>query len=308
MLMYFSLLKIYLIPSKLIFIVISGFLFLNGCQQLPRHNAVLVGSTGDRQNTDSELTLKPSKATEIIWLDKFQSANWQQNWQIKPQKKWGLENIQIMGDPSGKFEKILRVNYPGGSASPTVHRKYNTPIGGTSFYAELGIKNAQALRLSYNLRFGKNFNFVRGGKLPGLFGGNGASGGKIPDGSDGFSTRFMWRKQGDGEIYAYLPTSVKHGTSIGRGNWRFQPDRWYRLEQEVILNDPGVANGQIRVWLDGKQVLERGGLTFRQSDQLNINGIFFSTFFGGSDPSWATPQDVHVDFADFSVSTVKTDE
>ncbi|MGF1540358.1 MAG: polysaccharide lyase, partial [Pleurocapsa sp.] len=123
-----------------------------------------------------------------------------------------------------------------------------------------------------------------------------------------FSTRFMWRRHGEGEIYAYLPTSSKRATSIGHGNWRFQSDQWYLLEQEVILNDPGVANGQIRVWLDGKKVVEQGGLTFRQVSHLTIDGIYFSTFFGGGDPSWATPQDVYVDFANFSVSTVKTDE
>ena len=149
-------------------------------------------------------------------------------------------------------------------------------------------------------------NFVKGGKLPGFFGGEGASGGEIPDGSDGFSTRFMWHKHGDGEIYAYLPTSSKHGTSIGRSNWRFRPNKWYHLEQEVVLNDPGLANGHIRVWLDGRKVLDQNELTFRKVNQLTIDGIFFSTFFGGSDLSWATPHDVYIDFADFSVSAVES--
>jgi hypothetical protein len=30
--------------------------------------------------------------------------------------------------------------------------------------------------------------------------------------------------------------------------------------------------------------------------------VFFSTFFGGSDPSWATPRTQHTDFAAFAVS------
>ena len=117
----------------------------------------------------------------------------------------------------------------------------------------------------------------------------------------GFSTRYMWRRQGDGEVYAYLPTSRKHGTSMGRGNWQFQPGKWYQLEQEVILNQPGKSNGQIRVWLNDKKVLDQGGLMFRTANSLKIEGIFFSTFFWGGDASWATPQDVYADFAKFSV-------
>ncbi len=158
------------------------------------------------------------------------------------------------------------------------------------------------MRLSYYVRFSENFDFVKGGKLPGLLGGVGNSGGEIPDGTDGFSTRFMWRRNGDGEVYAYLLTSKKDGTSIGRGNWRFKPGVWYRLEQEVILNQPGKANGRVRVWLDGRPVLDRGALTFRTTNALKIEGLFFSTFFGGGDSSWATPKDVYADFADFQVS------
>lgn len=76
------------------------------------------------------------------------------------------------------------------------------------------------MRLSYAVRFSSNFNFVLGGKLPGLYGGIGNTGGNIPDGTDGFSTRYMWGRNGVGEVYAYLPTSQQYGTGIGRGNWR----------------------------------------------------------------------------------------
>ncbi|NET48353.1 MAG: hypothetical protein F6K09_06420, partial [Merismopedia sp. SIO2A8] len=127
---------------------------------------------------------------------------------------------------------------------------------------------------------------------------------KIPDGTNGFSTRFMWRKDGEGEVFAYLPNSSDFGTSIGRGSWRFQPGKWHHIEQEVVLNDPGRENGRIRVWLDGEQVLDREDLIFRSTSELKIEGIFFSTFFGGGDKSWATPKDVYIDFADFSVMNV----
>lgn len=260
-----------------------------------------------------EIAARPEKST-VIWTGKFsrdasQAASakqrgWMAEWQARRPGTWGLQNLEVLADPEGRFANILRVYYPAGSASPTVSRKQEAPVGGAQFYASLGMTPQTALRLSYYVRFSKEFDFVKGGKLPGLFGGRGNNGGDTPDGSDGFSTRFMWRRNGAGEVYAYLPTSRKHGTSIDRGAWRFRRGVWHHLEQEVVLNQPQQANGRIQVWLDGKRVINRGGLTFRTVDMLKIEGIFFSTFFGGNDATWATPRAVYVDFAEFSVSSV----
>ncbi len=251
-----------------------------------------------------EVTYTTATKSKVIWANGFQTADWMQRWGAKKQGDWGLKNIVAIADPSGKFSQVLRVRYPGGSASPLVTRKTGAPIGGAQFFANLGMQPQNALRLSYYVRFANDFDFVKGGKLPGLFGGTVTDGRQIPDGTNGFSTRYMWRRGGEGEIYAYLPSSKEHGTSIGRGNWRFQPGIWYRLEQEVILNQPGKNNGRIRVWVNGKPVLNQGNLTFRTSDRLKIEGILFSTFFGGGAPSWATPKNVYADFANFSVSGV----
>ncbi|MBD2020528.1 hypothetical protein H6F43_10040 [Leptolyngbya sp. FACHB-36] len=244
-------------------------------------------------------------ARSPLWSSQF-AANWQTAWGIRQKGSWGFQNMSVVPDASGQFNRVLRVRYPANSSSPNAARTDGTPLGGVQFYADLELPAQDALKLSYSVRFSPDFDFVKGGKLPGLFGGSVNSGGNIPDGTNGFSTRFMWRRQGEGEIYAYLPSSQENGTSIGRGAWRFKPGTWHRLEQEVTLNQPGKANGQVRVWLDGQEVLVRSGLSFRTSSALKIDGIFFSTFFGGSNASWATPKDVHIDFANFSVSSVET--
>ena len=236
-----------------------------------------------------------------LWTSRL-TGNWQKKWQVRSQGQWGKQNIKVMADPSRRFDRLFRVHYPRGSASPTVTREEQSPQGGSQFYAKLNIQPQDSLHLSYYVRFSENFNFVKGGKLPGLFGGAGNTGGRIPTGADGFSTRFMWRRQGDGEVYAYLPTSRDHGTSIGRGNWRFRPGNWYHLEQSVNLNQPGQADGQVQVWVNGQRVLNRQNLEFRTTESLQIEGILFSTFFGGDDPSWATPVDTYADFADFQVT------
>lgn len=247
---------------------------------------------------------KNSGSQGLLWSNNFTTTNWREEWDVKKSASWGLKNIEIMENPQSKFTKYLRVRYPAGSASPTVTKNDDAPLGGAQFFAGLNMQPRDALRLSYYVRFSNNFDFVKGGKLPGLFGGNVNTGGQIPDGTNGFSTRYMWRRNGDGEVYAYLSTSSENGTSLGRGNWQFEPGTWHFIEQEVILNQPGKNDGKIRVWFDGKQVLEQDGLTFRTTNNLKIEGILFSTFFGGGDPSWATPKDVYADFANFSVYSV----
>ena len=224
-------------------------------------------------------------------------------WEPRSGKSWGFDNLEIRSDDV--FDQVLRVYYPEGSASPSVSRQNDVSLGGAQFYADLFVPPHDELRLSYYVKFAEGFDFVKGGKLPGLFGGAGASGGSIPDGSDGFSTRLMWRTEGEGEVYAYLPTSERFGTSIDRGAWQFEPGIWYKLDQEVILNTPDVADGEIRLWVNDTLVIEQTEIMFRTADSLQIDGIFFSTFFGGGDPSWATPQDTYVDFANFSVTAVR---
>jgi hypothetical protein len=225
---------------------------------------------------------------------------------IRKGGSFGIDRTQVISDEDERFPRILRVFFPAGSGSERSANHDNTPEGGAQAYLPYQKATDQAY-LRYYVRFPVGFDFVKGGKLPGLYGGTRTAGRKVPDGTDGLSTRYMWRRDGDGEIYAYLPTSHEHGTSIGRGEWRFRPGQWTSLEQRVQLNTPGGADGRITVWVDGRQVLDERGLSFRTTSTLQIEGIFFSTFFGGGDKSWATPVRIeepvsqYVDFADFRV-------
>jgi hypothetical protein len=204
------------------------------------------------------------------------------------------------GDP--RFTTAIRVRYPADSASQLSAATSDTEHGGAQRYLTWNGGPVDEAYLRYFVRFPDGFNFVKGGKLPGLYGGRANNGRKIPDGTNGFSTRYMWRTAGAGEVYAYLPTSVAHGTSLGRGDWTFPTGTWIELEQHVRLNTPGQNDGLIEVWLNTVPVLTKTGLTFRTTSHLRIEGLFFSTFFGGGDASWATPVDQYADFAAFTVS------
>jgi hypothetical protein len=222
---------------------------------------------------------------------------------FRPERVWGVaENVRILSAAAGE-PTVLEVRYPEGSIAPSS----GAPRGGAGFVSRAGLEHGvEAACLSYRVRFAPGFAFARGGKLPGLFGGDGPVGGAAADA--GFSTRLMWRQDGLGELYAYVPERAsRHGLSLGRGAWRFPVGRWVTVEQELVLNDPSLADGIARIWIDGVLRFEATGLVFRRDPEVRIAGLMFSTFFGGSDPSWASPMDQQAQFAAFSLQVPRDD-
>ena len=216
---------------------------------------------------------------------------------FQPSRVWGVrENVRLVAQAPQR-RAALAVRYPKGSIAPSSA----APRGGAGFVSRTGLAgSAEAACLTYRVRFADGFAFAKGGKLPGLYGGDGPTGGAGADA--GFSARLMWREGGEGELYAYLPgPDPGHGRSLGRGAWRFPAGRWVDIEQEIVLNDPGLANGVARVWVAGELRLEVPELVLRRTAEVRIEGLMFSTFFGGRDPAWASPRDQEALFADFAI-------
>ena len=210
---------------------------------------------------------------------------------------WGTKkNVEVLPPrESGLGETALRVHYPEGTSAPSDQGE-----GGAGFYATIDeLSQAERACLQYKVRFEPGFNFVKGGKLPGLYGGSAPSGGDEVTGEKGFSMRFMWREDGKGELYEYVVKEEEYGQSVGRGSWTFPTGEWVTVEQEIILNDPGQSNGIARVWIDGEPILEQHNIIYRRDNDIYVDGLMFSTFFGGHGEEWRTPTDQVADFADF---------
>ncbi|KAG2008452.1 alginate lyase [Coprinopsis cinerea AmutBmut pab1-1] len=219
----------------------------------------------------------------------------------------------------------LRVGYPKGS-----YRLDVEPRGGISFYTNgpkgFNLTNAKEATFGYSVYFPKGFEFVKGGKLPGLYGGNSeedattCSGGTVDHNC--FSGRLMWRMDGAGEIYAYLPgpehvgfesnrllcsltrshCDTSFGVSLGRGSFKFPTGEWTTIAERIRLNDVGQANGELELFIDGKSVVNSVGAIIRNDSSSRIRGIQVQSFFGGSTEDWASPKDQEVFLSDFSVA------
>ncbi len=112
------------------------------------------------------------------------------------------ENTALADDPATwkNAATMLQVFYSEGSINPA-----RRPQGGSQFYAApIDLRNARSVTFAYSVFFPSDFDWVKGGKLPGLYGGRtGCSGGDAAD--DCFSTRLMWRTRGAGELYLVRP-------------------------------------------------------------------------------------------------------
>ena len=168
-----------------------------------------------------------------------------------------------------------------------------------------------AAEVRYDVMFQKGFHFVRGGKLPGLFGGTGNTGGDKPTGNDGFSARMMWREGGRAVQYLYYPDQPgRYGHQIPWTNQengeqiRFNPGQWHTVVHQIVMNTPGKHDGMLRGFFDGQLVLEIDDLRFRDTDDFAIDGFLLSTFFGGGDTSWQSTAEETVYFDNFQIREI----
>ena len=100
--------------------------------------------------------------------------------------------------------------------------------------------------------------------------------------------------------------------------FRFKTERIYKIKQFVKMNTlpekttdsvvtaddiaEGNRDGQLKIWLDDKLVVDCTNIRFRDVPELAIDSLLFSTFFGGNTPeSSAHPHDEYIYFDDFVV-------
>lgn len=138
-----------------------------------------------------------------------------------------------------------------------------------------GVGNAKAACLSYSVMLPRDFNLSQGGYLPGIVGDlinvpRGSSGAQT-----GFGSRPVWNESG--AFYIETNTSdntVAEGTAVPASQeFKMPLGRWFRVDQEVILNTPNAQDGQIRMWVDGKMVVNRSKLALRAHGGIRISGI-----------------------------------
>jgi hypothetical protein len=216
--------------------------------------------------------------------------------------KWSMGNnlLQVVKGKEAYRGKALKLHYPARAFScknPKTCANWKPKLGG----------EFKQITYSYKLKLANNFDFVLGGKLPGVGGGIANTGGHKPNGKDGWSVRVMWNREGKLVQYVYHPDQpIKFGEAFA---WSMpkplQRGIWHTLKSTVTMNTPGQRNGRIQSWLDGRLVLNKNNIRFRDTNQLLIDQFLFASFYGGSTASWAPRQSQVAYFDEFVINANK---
>lgn len=180
------------------------------------------------------------------------------------------ENARIVSD-GAEHGNVLQLKYPAHCLGPN-----DDPIACAGQIKQPLTESAEEMWVAYDVFFEEGFDFVKGGKLPGLCGGKCYTGGNRPSIGDGWSARVMWRSNGNVVQYLYF---VDQTSTYGDdAKWdlggtitqkQFQIGKWHRLVTKVTLNSvvtegAGEKNGKIKSWFDGELALDLDSIPVKE--------------------------------------------
>lgn len=237
------------------------------------------------------------KHPDVVFSTGFESPVWVTEWGVFGPRSTAET---ITDDATRRFEpfsgRALRVRLVKGR---------NLGLDLRYQFAKGGKPEPEEIYLRYYLRFADDWNpYADGGKMPGIAGTYDRAGWGMrkSDGYNGWSVRggFAARPAADKSMarltalgsYSY---HAETGVSGDYWGWNEGPsgllenNRWYAVEQYVKLNTPGLRDGVFRAWIDGRQVLEKTAILFRNTRDLKIENIWMNIYHGGTTPA---PQDM----------------
>jgi hypothetical protein len=255
---------------------------------------VAAGSTGETDD-GSDATDQPSGAEAEVAVD-FDDSSY-----VDTFTGSSNESRRELTSTNARNGQSLRVNIPEGDHNGTTLR-YG--------FEDAGTAEPEELFAQYYVRFPTDLSVSgEGGKLPGPAGtyGDAGWGGREATGDDGWSARMVFYEADDpNEIrVGYYCYHVDMGGSYGdhfRWDKSLNPTRgeWHRIDQQCTMNTPGDNDGILRGWIDGELAFEKTDFRFRDTTDLKIEEHWFNIYWGGS---WSSPDDNHIMFDDFSLST-----
>ncbi|MFD6096041.1 polysaccharide lyase [Nocardiopsis flavescens] len=238
-------------------------------------------------------------------LDDWARDGWNAPWSL------GMDDRTLVDDTvSHDGGQSLRVLYPEGEIGPEE----------SGAQAPFDLPSAPEYYLSMWIRFDEDFSWgdtLYSGKLGiGLAGGGSCSGGMTCDGTNGFSSRFIWhRATGDAALYYYhMDKQDQYGDYIqleqDGADVRWPKGEWVNVVQRVKVNTVtgGQANhdGEIEVFYNGEPAGEVTGLRFvTNADQ--VDRAYFNSFAGGATTEFAPRNDSYIWYDDIKVSTDPAD-
>lgn len=239
---------------------------------------------------------------DVLFANGFESTLWMNDW-----SEWSLRNeaSTLDSDPEHQF-----VPLQGKALRVTLLKGKNLGLDLRYLFGKEGQPEPEEIYFRYYLRLANDWDpALDGGKMPGIAGTYGRAGWGMrkTDGFNGWSARggFALRPPGSNSVagltvlstYSYHADIRDASGDIWpwdkAGAALLENNRWYAVEQYLKLNTPGEADGVMRAWVDGRQVLEKTDIRFRNTPDLKIETIWMDVYHGGVSPS---PHDMSMYF------------
>ncbi|MEY3182327.1 MAG: hypothetical protein RLZ35_312 [Pseudomonadota bacterium] len=208
---------------------------------------------------------------------------------------------------SGSLTKNLGLH--GGSCVRVAYVPNNIGSPRLAAYVAINDTNRVEYTLEYYLFFEEGFEWVKGGKLPGLRGGPlsvTTTGCVKPQPTNAWSYRLMWKRDGNVCLYIYDQTRITTNADCGIVTQTtapvFQIGKWHRIQIYMKLNSgANKPDGTAELWLDNKLILKRTEIPFRGDENATIDHVCFSSFYGGNDATWAPSKTTYIRFDNFTL-------
>ena len=225
---------------------------------------------------------------DVYELPTFSSATWGDVY-----RNTNSPTLQLVSSGAG-FEQLdgqaLKVTVPAGD---------NFGAGFAYKFAEQTGAEPEEIYFRYYVRIDDNWSPTFGGKFPGISGTYGVAGwgGRPSNGSNGWSARGGFHPtipDNDNPLADTVPVGhyVYHadqGTQWGDNVlWQdgylgfLEKNRWYSIEQHLVLNTPGVNDGILETWVDGRLAYRQSNWRWRDTSDLKIEQIWMNVYHGGT--------------------------
>ena len=176
-----------------------------------------------------------------------------------------LANASVEATPDVQWGKSLVVKMAAAKSGDDAR------FGAGYVWPVAAMKSAEAACLTYNVYLPNDVDMKTPAQLPGLLAGQPLA---KRDAPDGFAARPGWQDS------STVIATVEYTARGKSADWleptrhlEWPRGRWVRVEQEVGLNEGKEIAGGVRIWLDGKLVLERNDLTLRSDPDVRFTGV-----------------------------------
>jgi hypothetical protein len=175
--------------------------------------------------------------------------------------------------------------------------------------SKIDVADGSEYELQFDVKYHSEFDWSRGGKVGFGFAIGDAASGCNPgwDGTGG-TFRVIWYQDDAGRVYFqpyvyYKDQPESCGNRFGKtypATGSLARGQWYTVKLYAKSNTGTSTNGRIKMTVNGTIVLDQAIRWTTNDSKRLINGIYFSTFRGGSEAYWQSSTDGYIYFDNVS--------